>query len=221
MLRDGVVLLALAVVTTVASTVAASAPVSADEQLESSSSTALVAVEEFLAARAAGDVWGAAGHCAALLELQDVDGSWFIDTAATSDWLNQLTARYSIDILSAPHVEGATVTWTERLVPRNMRFPEALSASMRVDVYAVIRDGKIVYLSAPYPPFPLRQNGLATGTPGGGPEPTKAAAPPVTMFIGAAAVFALAAASGASLNRRHRHSGQRRRGYLAEITLRR
>jgi hypothetical protein len=39
-------------------------------------------VESFLAARDARGSWGAASWCADLLELQDVDGSWFVDTAA-------------------------------------------------------------------------------------------------------------------------------------------
>jgi hypothetical protein len=167
-------------------------------------------VEDFLGTRGAGDVWGAAGQCAALLELQDVDGSWFVDTAATADWLSQLTARYSIDVLSAPRVEGATVTWTERLIPRNRRFPDALGASIRVDVHAVVQDGKIVYLSAPYPPIPLRQNGLATSTPGvDGAPATPSAAPPVIVFVGSAAVFALAALAVASLTRRSKRSRPR------------
>src|SRR4029077_14079873 len=51
-------------------------------------------VENYLLARDSGDVWGAAGWCADLLERQDVDGSWFVDAATTSDWLRQLTGRY-------------------------------------------------------------------------------------------------------------------------------
>ena len=74
-------------------------------------------VENYLLARDSGDLWGAAGWCADLLELQDVDGSWFVDTAGTSDWLRQLTDRYMIDRLSPLVMDGNVVSWTERLRP--------------------------------------------------------------------------------------------------------
>jgi hypothetical protein len=152
----------------------------------------LVVVESFLAARNAQDPWGAAAWCAPLLELQDVDGQWFVDPPTTSDWLRQLTARYLVDSISPPIVRSETVTWTERLTPRNRPFPEALASSISVDVSAVVRNGKIAHLSAPYPPLPIRSQARLADV--AGTEGTSSAAPPIapaTLFIGSAAGLVL------------------------------
>jgi hypothetical protein len=162
---------------------ASAAVASASVAQQSHADQPLFVVDHFLATRNAGDYWGAAGECAALLELQDVDGSWFVDGATTSDWLRQLTARYLLDTLVAPDADGNIVTWTERLTPRDVHFPEALGSSMTLEVHAVILDGKIAYLSAPYPPLPLRR------PPGGVPGAPIAAmasattVAPATMFL--------------------------------------
>src|SRR5215207_893872 len=133
----------------------------------------LVVVESFLAARNAGDPWGATGWCAELLELQDVDGQWFVESPTTSDWLRQLTDRYLLDTMSPLIVEGDTVTWSERLTLRRGQFPDAWSNGMTLDVSAVVRDGRISYLSAPYPPFPLRSPAVLADEPGrNGPPPS-------------------------------------------------
>jgi len=171
----------------------------------------LSVVDTFLATRNAGDYWAAAGVCAALLELQDADDSWFVERATTSDWLRQLTATYLLDTLVAPSAHGTTVRWTERLTPRNMRFPEALGSSMTIEVSAVVLNGKIANLSAPYPPLPLaRPSG---GVPGerSGSEVSNTTVAPVTMFVVSALVLTLTAlliAGGASaagaLSRRRR-----------------
>jgi len=55
----------------------------------------LVVVQNFLAAREARDAGAAATWCAALLELQDVDGQWFIDEPATIVWLRLLMSNYT------------------------------------------------------------------------------------------------------------------------------
>src|SRR6187431_1022394 len=60
----------------------------------------LAVVEEFLLARGMGDAWGATAWCAPVLELQDVDGSWWVDPPTTSDWLRQLSDRYDVEQLS-------------------------------------------------------------------------------------------------------------------------
>ncbi len=111
-------------------------------------------VENFLVARDTGDPLGAVSWCAALLELQDVDGQWFVDTPTTVQWVRQLTDDYHINRLTPLLVEGSVVSWTERLTRRSHPFPEALHSSLSIDVHAVIREGKIAYLSGPYPPIP-------------------------------------------------------------------
>jgi len=121
-------------------------------------------VENYLLARDSGDVWSAAGWCAELLELQDVDGSWFVDAATTSDWLRQLTGRYMIDRLSPLVAEGNVVSWTERLTRRGP-FSGTAPHSIVIDVHAVIRADRIAYLSGPYPPIPLRSPVGAAGAP--------------------------------------------------------
>jgi hypothetical protein len=130
-----------AVVATVALFVTAAAAFAAEPGSQPSSDTeSLVVVENFLTARAAGDPWGATEWCAPLLELQDIDGLWFVHAPTTSDWLRQLTGKYMVDVMSPPLADGNLVTWTERLTQRNMRFPESLASSMTIEVHAVIRD---------------------------------------------------------------------------------
>ena len=41
----------------------------------------ITVAERFLVAREAGDFYAAAAWCAPVLELQDLDGSWFVDRA--------------------------------------------------------------------------------------------------------------------------------------------
>jgi hypothetical protein len=79
----------------------------------------LFLVESFLAARNAGEVFGATGWCAAVLEIQDIDGQWFVDEPTTRYWLRQLTDKYFVETLSPPVAKGNTVTWTERLTLRS------------------------------------------------------------------------------------------------------
>jgi hypothetical protein len=147
----------------------------------------LVVVENFLADRAAGDAWGAAGWCAPLLELQDVDGEWFVDGPTTSHWLRQLSDKYLLDTLVAPIANGDTVTWTERLTPRGIPFPAALRSSMRIEVHAVIRDNKIGYLSGPYPAITLGRPGQPSDDPDTSRLASRAASiAPATLFVGSA-----------------------------------
>jgi hypothetical protein len=115
---------------------------------------ALVVVESFLAARDARDLVGATGWCAALLELQDIEGQWFVNEPTNRYWLRQLTDKYVLDTLQPPVANGNTVTWTERLTPRTEEPWNPWSTIMTIEVSAVIRDGRISYLSAPYPPLP-------------------------------------------------------------------
>jgi hypothetical protein len=165
----------------------------------------LAVVESFLLARDMRDAWGAAIWCAALLELQDVDGSWFVDTPTTSDWLRQLTDRYFIERLDPLVAEGDTVSWTERLSRRSLPYPEALRSSVTIEVHAVVRAGRIAYLSGPYPPVPLLRPTPTTGEPGtgasAGSSPTVG---PATLFVGSAlglSLTALLAARGGPLVR--------------------
>jgi hypothetical protein len=164
----------------------------------------LVVVENYLLARDMRDAWGAAIWCAALLELQDVDGSWFVDPPTTSDWLRQLTDRYFIERLSPLVAEGNTVSWTERLSRRSIPYPEALRSSVSLEVHAVVYEGRIAYLSGPYPPIPLRRP-TPTGEPGTGEGAGGTpAAGPATLFVGSAlglSLTALLAARGGPLVR--------------------
>jgi hypothetical protein len=149
----------------------------------------LSVVENFLLARDSADAEGAAGWCAMLLELQDVDGSWFIDPPTTTTWLRQLHARYVIDRLSPLAVDGDTVSWTERLAPRAIAWPEALRSSISIDVHVLVRDGKIAYLSGPYPPIPFRSAATDAGAYSG----TMSGIPPAMLFVGSAIALPLTA----------------------------
>ena len=186
------VLIMLAAVMAAADVASASAPGLGAQPAEPADP--VTPVQEFLLARNMGDFSGAANWCAALLELQDVDGSWFIDAPTTSDWLRQLTDKYLIDVLSQPLADANTVSWTERLTRRGVAFQEALHSSMTVEVHAVVRDGKIAYLSGPYPPIPLRSPGSAAGEPElGGVSSSTASVPPVALFVGSTVGLSLAA----------------------------
>jgi hypothetical protein len=97
----------------------------------------LFLVESFPAARNAGDVFGATGWCAAVLELQDIDGQWFVDEPTTRSWLRQLTDKYFVETLSPPVANGNTVTWTERLTLRSAQPSGPWSMIMTVEASAV------------------------------------------------------------------------------------
>jgi hypothetical protein len=155
----------------------------------------LVVVESFLAARNAGDSFGATDWCAAVLELQDIDGQWFVDEPAMRYWLRNLTDKYLLDTVSPPVANGNTVTWTERLSPRSPSSSDPWSKVMTVEVGAVIRDGTIAYLSAPYPPLPLRPpaGAAVVEASGSGPSSNTAMVPPAAMFVGSALGLALTA----------------------------
>jgi hypothetical protein len=155
----------------------------------------LFVVESFLAARDARDLFGATGWCAALLELQDSAGQWFVDEPTTRYWLGQLTDRYLVDRLSPPVANGNVVTWTERLTPRIERSADPWNKIMTVQVSAVVRDGLIADVSAPYPPLPLR---APAGAPAVGPSGSEASGGTITiapagMFLGSALSLGLAA----------------------------
>jgi hypothetical protein len=170
----------------------------------------LVVVENFLLARDRYDPVGAAVWCAPLLELQDVDGSWFIDPPTTSDWLRQLTDRYFVERLSALAIEGDTVSWTERLSRRSLPYPEALRSSFSIEVHAVIHDGRIAYLSGPYPPIPLRRSTAVAGEPVDEGSGSTMAAAPGTLFVGSALALSLTVLLAAFGGRVLRSDAQRR-----------
>jgi hypothetical protein len=141
-------------------------------------------VEQFLLARGTGDVHAAATWLAPLLELQDVDGQWFIDTPTATDWLWQLGERYALEVVEPPRSDVTAVVWTERLERRDAVVHDPWGFSMTIEVRAVVRDGRITYLSGGYPPIPLRPTIAAEaapersdGTPVGS---------PVTLFAGSA-----------------------------------
>jgi hypothetical protein len=168
-------------------------------------------VENFLLARDTGDPFGAASWCAALLELQDVDGQWFVDTPTTVQWVRQLADEYHIDRLTPLLVEGSMVSWTERLTRRRQRFPEALPSSLTIDVHAVIRDGKIAYLSGPYPPIPLRRPPTVAGEPADTVSDSSTTVAPGTLFLGSALGMSLMTLVVVSVGQVLRVSAQRRR----------
>jgi hypothetical protein len=182
-----------AVVAAVALLVTAAAVAAAESSSRPSSDTEpLVVVENFLTARVAGDPWGATGWCAPLLELQDVDGQWFVDAPTTSDWLRQLTGKYVVDVMSPPRADGNSVTWTERLTPSSMRFSESLASRITIEVHAVIRDNTIAYLSGQYPPIPLRRPGQTPDEPrSSAGSASQASVAPATLFVGSALGLAL------------------------------
>jgi hypothetical protein len=187
----------------------AGVPASVSAAQQSPSDAPLFVVESFLAARNVGDAFGATGWCAVTLELQDIDGQWFVEEPTNRYWLRQLTDKYFVDTLSPPVANGNTVTWTERLTPRTVRASDPWSKIMTLEASAVVRDGLIVYLSAPYPPLALRPPPVAvTGeSMGDGVSSTTASVAPATMFMGSAlglTVTAFLVASGTKLIARHR-----------------
>jgi hypothetical protein len=113
--RTGVVRALHAMVLAVPVLMASAVPMSATQQ--SPGYAPLFVVESFLAARNARDPFGATGWCAAMLELQDIDGQRFVDEPTTRYWLRQLTDKYLLETLSPPVANGNIVTWTERLTP--------------------------------------------------------------------------------------------------------
>jgi hypothetical protein len=198
--RSSAVAVAVILVTAGTTTVA-SDPASDPQRLEPTHPLAVV--ESFLLARDSHDPWGAASWCAALLELQDVDGQWFIDRPTTSGWLRELTDRYIIDRLSPLAANGNTVTWTERIALRNAQYQTGWSMAMIVEVHAVVGDGKIVYLSGPYPPIPLRRPNTTDGEDASGVSASSTATiAPGMLFVGSAlglSLIALLAAGGGAL----------------------
>ena len=96
-----------------------------------------------------------------MLELQDQDDDWIVDTAATADWLHELSNVYLVETLSPPIANGNLVSWTERLTARTLPLERLIQARFTIDVHAVIRDGKIAYLSGPYPAIRFRMHSAA------------------------------------------------------------
>jgi hypothetical protein len=147
----------------------------------------LAVVDGFLAARNARDSVGAAGWCAALLSIEDGDAHWIAHSVSTTEWLRQLSDAYHVDTTVAPHIDGDTVAWSERLTPRGLPFPEALASSMVVDVHVVVQAGQITHYRALYSREP---SGQAPGV-----ESMSApSVAPLTMFGVTAAGLALIAA---------------------------
>ena len=93
--------------------------------------------------------------------------------------------------MSPPRVDGDSFTWTERLTLRSIRFPEALASSMTLDVHAVVQDGKITAVAAPYPPFALRRPGAPADVASIAPNAAGAAPTPATLFVGTTLGLAL------------------------------
>jgi hypothetical protein len=166
-------------------------------------------VENFLLARNLGDFSGAASWCTSLLELQDIDEDWFVDQATTADWLLRLTQQYLVDTVIQPHQEGKHVAWTERLTRRGAPLPDMTPARITVAVRAVIRDGKIAYMSGPYPAIPLRSLSAAPGEPAYTTHSNVApGVPPAVLFLGCAAGLALSVSLIAAVGRVTRRSSR-------------
>ena len=167
----------------------------------------IAVVQNYLLARNMGDFTGAARWCAPLLELQDVDDSWFVDQPATADWLRQLTREYLIDTVVEPHQDGNTVIWTERLTRRGEAFAGPGPARMTIEIHAVIREREITYLSGPYPPLPLRSSRAAPGEPAFVTHSNVASgAPPAVLFLGSAGGLAILVMLIGALSRRLTHA---------------
>ncbi len=187
--RRVVALLVAAVLTTFASVAAAQeAPGQPSNQTEP-----LLVVDSFLLARNVQNPWGATDWVAPTIALHDVDGEWFIDGPTMSDWLQQLTSKYLVDTLSPPVADGDAVTWTERLTLRNVPSRDALASSMTLEVHAVVRDGKIIALSAPYPSFALRRPDAPPAEASAPAAAHSASIGPGTLFVGTSIGVALVA----------------------------
>jgi hypothetical protein len=156
------------------------------QQVQPEPTDAATIVESFLLARNMADFSGAASWCAPLLELQDQDGQWYVDTLETTFWLRQLSEKYLVETLNPLRVEGHMISWTERLTQRYVPFPEASGARLTIDVHAVIRDRKIVYLSGPYPPVPFRSPMAGPNEPGIEAARNAVNIPPANLFVGSA-----------------------------------
>jgi hypothetical protein len=150
----------------------------------------LVVAESFLLARNARDPWGASALCSPLLAIQDAQGPWIADQAASRDWFRRLTDTYTIDMLVHPRAEGERVVWVERLAPRSLPFPQALQQSLEVQVEVVVQDGKITAYSAPYPVLGPQPSQAATRPLGGPASLNEPAAPPAVAFFGSALALA-------------------------------
>ena len=145
----------------------------------------VVVAESFLLARNARDPMGATAVCSPLLAIQDSQGQWIADQAASRDWFRRLTDIYTIDMLIHPRAEADRVVWVERLAPRSLPFPQALQQSLQVQVEVVVQDGKIVSYTAPYPVFapqPLQ----AASQPGGAVPLNEPVVPPAVALLGSA-----------------------------------
>src|SRR4051794_20311157 len=92
--------------------------------------------------------------------------------------------------MSPPVAVGGRVTWTERLALRSARFPDTLGSSMVLEVHALVQDGKITALSAPYPPLPLRRPDMPA-VDASASAPSSVAVAPATLFAGTTFVLAL------------------------------
>ena len=134
-----------------------------------SPSDPVAVVEDFLLARDSGDAFGATRWCAEPLELQDADGSWFVSPWEMAYWLQQINGRYFVERTGSLTVDRNRVSWSERLTRRGPASSEPQS-TMTIEIHAVVDDGKIRYLSGPYPPTPFRGPVIetkATEPPGG------------------------------------------------------
>ena len=76
------------------------------------------------------------------------NGSWTSQARATGS--GELDRQIHRGCHSPPVGNGNVVTWTERLTPRAVRSADPWSKIMTVEVSAVVRDGPIAYLSAPF-----------------------------------------------------------------------
>lgn len=171
----------------------------------------LVVVEGFLAARNAHDSLGAVAWCADPLAIHDAEDQWLADAPSVRAWLEHLTGVYWIDLLERPHADGDRVTWVERLAPRNLPFRDALASSIRVDVEAVVQNGKMIALDAAYPP-------AAPGAFGDVPRATNAAGhdpavvPPWALFGASWAALAVGLALVVVVRSVRRRADQGERG---------
>lgn len=168
----------------------------------------LVVTENFLLARNARDPMGAVAYCSQLLAIQDAQGQWVADQAASRDWFRGLTDTYTIDMLVHPRAEGDRVVWVERLAPRSLPFPQALQQSLQVRVEVVVQDGKITAYTAPYPVLASQSPRAAASQPvGGAPTLNEPAVPPAVAVFGSALVLGgvvVLATIGRSVLRRRR-----------------
>jgi hypothetical protein len=170
-------------------TLGTTTPAAASQQ--AGSADPLVVAENFLLARNARDPWGASAVCSPLLAIQDGQGQWIADPAASRDWFRRLTDTYTIDMLVQPRAEGDRVSWVERLAPRSLPFPQALQQSLEVQVEVVVQDGKITSYTAPYPVLGAQPPQTAAQLLGGPASLHEPAVPPAVAFFGLALALAV------------------------------